>query len=211
MIDQALLTELQYALLEPVKDGGQTWASQVWSRDEVVEAVNAGERQLLRDTQLLITRVEIPVLANATQVDLPADWIASVHLVWRDTASGDRMPLGPADAFAADFGLPTWQASPGTPIVFLDLDSITLTFRLAPTPFQDGVVELLYVAQPTPINGNGRSFTVSDDYLDAVKYGALGHLLSKVGRLQDPERAAYCEERGELVRLLSDIILKGWS
>ena len=210
MIDQDVMTEVQYALQEP-PDGGQSWPSEVWTRDEVLDALNSSERAFIRETFQRVTRAELTVLALAPSVALPADWMASLHLVWRDSASGVRTPLGPGDAFGADLALPTWQVTQGTPLVYLDLDQATLTFRLAPVNLLNGVVELLYVSRPTEINGNGRSFTVSDDYMDAVKYGGLGWLLRKVGRLQDPERAAYCEQRFGITKTLAEIILGGWS
>jgi len=67
------------------------------------------------------------------------------------------------------------------------------------------------VAVPTPVNGNGRNFTVPDDYISAVKYDALGWLLSKVGRLQDAERAAYCQQRQEMAVTAAEILLGGWA
>lgn len=209
MIDQDLLSELQFALLEQ-PDGGQSFLSGIWEREEVIDACNSAERQLLRATHLLITRVEIPVLAGATSVALPANWLATAFLTWR-TQAGVRHPLAPLDITEVDLGEATWELIPGTPKGYLDSDSATLTLRLAPLPDGNGTVELLYVAVPTPVNGNSRSFTVSDDYISAVKYGALETLLGKIGRLQDPERAAYCRQRAELAHVAADIILGGWS
>lgn len=209
MTDQALLSELQYALLEE-PDGGQTFLSEVWSRAEVVDAINAAERLLMRSTQLLVARTEIAVLASATSVNLPANWLATILLVWR-TAGGVRSLLAPIDETEIDLGHPTWETTPTTPKGYLDSDAETLTLRLGPVPDADGTVELLYVAVPTPVNGNGRPFTVPDDYLSGVKYGALETLLGKIGRLQDPERAAYCRERAELAATAASIILGGWA
>lgn len=210
MIDQDLLSELQYALLEE-PDGGQSFLSDIWAREEVIDAVNAAERQLLRSTHLLITRAEIPVLGAATSMALPSNWLATVFLTWRSTLNV-RYPLVPLDITEVDLGDPTWEAVvQDVPKGYLDSDSATLTLRLAPVPALPGVVELLYVAVPTPVNGNSRSFTVSDDYISAVKYGALETLLGKVGRLQDPSRAAYCRQRADLAAVAADIILGGWA
>lgn len=219
MIDQALLSELQYCLLEP-PDGGQSFPSEVWRREEVIEAVNAAERQLLRRTHLLITRTEIPVPAPSSPVTLPLNWLATAHLVWREgdtvdengtvTATGARVPLAPVDVTEANLGNPDWRDG-GDPLGYDDRDSETRTIRVVPTPHDDGTIELLYVAVPTPVNGNGRSFTVPDDYLSAVKYGALETLLGKVGRLQDPERAAYSRRRVDLLVAAAEVVLGGWA
>jgi len=209
MIDQDLLTDLQYALVEP-PDGGQSWPSEVWTREEVIEAVNGGERGLLRQTHLLVTRLPIAVGVGVTSVALPVDWLATMSCAWI-TAAGTRTPLSPADSFEIDTADPTWTTVGSTPIVYLDSDRATLTIRLAPTPDVAGTLDLLYIAVPTPINGNGREFTVPDDYLSAVKYDALGWLLSKVGRLQDPARAAYCRQRQTLAVQAAEIVLGGWA
>lgn len=210
MIDQELLSEIQLALLEP-SDGGQSWPSEVWTRDEALEALNSAIRTLLRETHLTTLRTEIAVPAGTLSIALPIDWLATATVVWRDTATGVRRPIGPVDAFESDLALPGWETTTGTPIGIVDLDSATLTFRLAPTPDVDGTLELLYIPRPDPVNGNGQTLPIPDAFLSAEKYGALGWLLRKVGRLQDPERAAYCEDRYELTRIAAEIILGGWA
>jgi hypothetical protein len=209
MIDQALLSELQYALLEP-PDGGASWPSEVWTRAEALDAVNGALRSLLRETHLVVTRTEQAVLAGATSVDLPADGMATVHLVWR-TAGGVRTPLGPADSFEADLAIGAWETTPGPPIAFADLDRATLTLRLVPTPDAPGTLELLYIARPSEMTGTGLTLPVPAEFLSGVKYGSLGWLLRKVGRLTDPERATYCERRYDLTRIAAEIILGGWA
>jgi hypothetical protein len=208
MIDQDLLTELQYALIEP-PDGGASWPGEVWTRDEVLDGLNGGIRQLLRETHLLTARVEVVVLAGALSVPLPADWLATGYLVWRSIA-GVRTPLGPVDSFEGDLALPSWETVPGTPIAYADLDQTTLTLRLVPTPLAAGYLEILYVPRPASVNGAGELLPVPDEFASGVKYNALGWLLRKPGRLHDPERAAYCEGRYTLTQIAAELILGGW-
>lgn len=211
MIDQDLLSELQRVLLEPIVDGGQTWASEIWTRQEVLDALNDATGELVRDTQLVVKRVEISVLANATSVPLPADWLVTASVVWRDGTTGLRTPLGPADSFEADCALPTWETTTGTPIAVADLDSTTLIFRLVPTPNVAGVVELLYIPRPAAISGSGTTLPIPDEFVSAEKYGALETLLGKVGRLQDPARAAYCAQRVQIATIAAEVLLRGWA
>lgn len=211
MIDQDLLSELQRVLLEPVVDGGESWVSEVWTRDEVLDTLNDATRRLVRDTHLVVRRVEIAVLALATSVTLPADWLATAAGVWRDTLTGLRTPLGPVDAFEGDCALPTWETTPGTPLGVVDLDSNTLTCRLIPTPLLDGTLELLYIPRPAAVTGSGTTLPIPDEFVSAEKYGALGRLLSKVGRLQDPPRAAYCAERVQIATIAANILIGGWA
>jgi hypothetical protein len=209
VIDQALLTEIQYALLEP-PDGGASWPSEIWTREEVLDGLNGAIRQLLRETHLVITRTEIPVLAGAVSVALPDDWIASAELVWR-AATNVRTPLGPVDTFGADLALPSWETAPGLPIGYADLDGAVLTMKLVPTPLLAGTVELLYVARPPLVSGAGGILPVPDEFASGLKYNTIGWLLSKVGRLMDPERAAYCDKRYQLTQVAAELILGGWA
>ena len=213
MTDRELLTDLQYVLIEP-PDGGDTWPSLIWARDEVLDAINGGLRALVRDTHLVVTRVELPIAALAAQVDLPADWLATAHLVWR-AADSVRTPLGPVDAFEGDLALPGWELEPGLPLGYADLDGPTLTLRLVPTPSAEGVLELLYIAVPPlvapAVAGTPIDLPVAPEFASAIKYAALATLLRKVGRLIDPERAGYCERRYQLTDTVAGILLEGWS
>jgi hypothetical protein len=212
MIDRDLLSELQLVLLEP-PDGGDTWPSLIWTRDEVLDALNGGVRALARDTHLDVQRVEIPLAANARTVALPADWLATAALVWRAATTNTRTPLGPVDSFEGDLAAPGWEAAPGLPLGYADLDQTTLTLRLVPTPALAGTVELLYVRVPPTVTAGalGAPLPLADEFTTSVKYATLGMLLRKVGRLLDPERAAYCERRYELDRTAAALILGGWS
>ena len=212
MIDRELLSELQLILMEP-PDGGDTWPSLIWTRVEVLDALNAGLRALSRDVHLHITGLHILVPAGTTQIVLPDDWLATAYLGWGDTATGVQTPLGPVDSFESDLGQPGWETTRGLPIGYADLDSEQRTLRLVPTPARDGVVSLVYVTVP-PLalaTAPGTPLPVADEFVSGVKYATLGSLLRKVGRLLDPERADYCDRRYELTQTVAAIILDGWS
>jgi hypothetical protein len=211
MVDRELLSELQLALIEP-PDGGDTWPSLIWTRIEVLSALNGAIRALAHDVHLDVTRVEIAVAANQLSITLPVDWLATAALVWRSTGN-IRTPLGSVDSFEGDLAVPGWEALPGLPLGYADLDQATLTLRLCPTPAAAGTVELLYV-RVLPLvlaTAPGAALPVAEEFTSAIKYGTLGTLLRKVGRLLDPERADYCDRRYELSRTAASIILEGWS
>lgn len=210
MIDQELLTELQFAMLEP-PDGGQTWPSEVWTRDEVIGQLNGAIWGWLRETHALVLRVELPALAASLGVvALPADWLATGTLVWRD-AAGVRTPLGPVDRFEGDLALPTWETTPGSPLGYDEFEDDTLTLKLVPIPAADGTLELIYVARPTAVQGAGGTLPVPEEFCSGIKYGTLEGMLSKVGRLTDPTRATYCRRRYDLTVMLTKILLGGWA
>ena len=213
MTARELLSEVQYVLIEP-PDGGDSWPSLIWTRDEVLDALNAGVRALVRTTHLVVTRVELPVAALALRINLPADWLATAHLVWR-AADGTRTPLGPVDAFESDLAVPGWETAPGLPLGYADLDGPSLTLRLVPTPDLAGVVELLYIATPPlvapAIGGPDGPLPLQPEFDSMLKYAALGTLLRKVGRLLDDERAHYAERRAELTAVAARLLLGGFA
>jgi hypothetical protein len=210
MTDQELLSELQYALLEP-PDGGQSWPSEVWTRDEVIGNLNSNIWGWLRDTHALLLGVDLPQLAATLGVvTLPTDWLATGTCVWR-SAAGTRTPLGPVDRFEGDLALPSWETTPGTPIGYDEFEAATLTLQLVPRPAANGNLELLYVARTAAVNGAGITLPVPEEFLSGIKYGVLGMLLRKVGRLVDPDRAAYAEQRYDLTVMLTKILLGGWA
>ena len=210
MIDQDLLTEIQFALLEP-PDGGQTWPSEVWTRDEVIGNLNSNIWGWLRDTHAIVTSVDVVVLAAALGVvTLPSDWLATGTCVWR-SAAGVRTPIGPVDRFEGDLALPTWETTVGSPLGYDEFEGDTLTLQLIPRPAANGTLELLYVARPAAVNGSGATLPIPDEFATAAKYGCLGMLLRKVGRLVDPDRASYCEQRYDLTVEVTKILLQGWA
>ena len=210
MTDQALLQEIQYALLEP-PDGGQSWPSEVWTRAEVLGNLNNNLWGWLRDTHALLTRVEQAELAASLGVvTLPSDCMATAACVWRP-AGGVRTPLGPVDRFEGDLALPSWEATAGSPLGYDDFEASTLTLQLIPRPDANGTLELLYVARPTEVTGAGATLAVPEEFLSGIKYGTLGMLLRKVGRLTDPTRAQYAEQRYDLTVLLTKILLGGFA
>lgn len=211
MTDQDLLSEVQIALLEPVVDGGQTWPSEVWSRDDVLGNLNASLWAWLRDTHAIVRRTEIAQLAVlGGVVPLPADWMATIGVVWR-SAANVRTPLGPADRFAADLALPTWEGTAATPIAYNEQEADTQTLQLVPTNDANGTVELLYIARPTALQGAGATIPVDAIFCSGIKYSLLGMLLRRTGRLLDAERASYCERRYDLAVLVTEILLSGWA
>lgn len=209
MIDQDLLTLLQYALVEP-PDGGASWPSGLWTRDEVIAALTTRMQQYVRDTQAIVTRTTIAVTAGDNPIALPTDWIATLAGGWK-TLAGLRTPLTPSEAFEIDLAIPTWETTQAVPLVLLDGDAGTLTCRLGPVPIANGTLELLYVALPTSPNGSGVTLSLPDETLDGIKYGVLADLLGKVGRGADPLRAQYGQERFELGELITEILLGGWA
>lgn len=210
MTDQSLLSEVQAALVEPA-DGGATWPSGLWVREEVTAQLTERQHRFLKDTLALISvSSNITVNIGDHRLALPADWIRTVSVVWLGS-DGTIRELLRADSFEADHAIPTWAGTNGTPIVYMEYDAEQLEIQIAPGPTVAGNLSLLYVAKGTTLTGDGTSLTVPDDLAHALKYGLLADLLSKDGRGKDPGRAGYCEERFALAIEASRLMLKGWA
>ena len=59
------------------------------------------------------------------------------------------------------------------------------------------------------MNGAGGVLPIPDEFASGIKYNTLSWLLSKVGRLMDPERAAYCDKRYQLTQVAAELICDG--
>lgn len=210
MNDQDQMTAIQYALVEP-PDGGNDWPSGLWTRDEVVSALNQRQAKLLKNTLLVVTSGSLPVVGGDHRLALPSDLLRIVSVLWLGV-DGLIRELPRVDSFEADHAIPTWDAVPTTaPLVYMEYDAGTLTIQIAPAPLVAGTLAVLYVPHGTTLTGDGVALTVPDELAHAVKYGALADLLSKDGRGKDTARAEYAEQRFDLAVDLTHILLNGWS
>lgn len=210
-IDQDLLGQIQDALLEP-RDGGQSWPSGLWTRDEMIAYCNQRQHAFLWETFALVgISATIAVAIGQRRIALPDDWLHTLSVLWRGT-DGTVRELLRGDSFEADMLLPTWESTNvATPLQYHDEEAPSGYFQIAPAPTGTGTVELLYIPLGVTLNGNGEILTVPDELAHAIKYGALADALNKDGRGKDPARAQYCEQRYDLAVQLTEIILEGWS
>lgn len=224
MTDQEILTRLQYHLIE-APDGGVSWPSGLWTREEILSALNQRQSKFLKETLLLVqpaspdlavsAAVALPPpstqLVGQTRVNLPTDLIRIVSLVWVDGSTGLIRELLRSDSFEADHAIPTWDQTPAAyPLVYMEYETPTLQVQIAPAPLNAGVLQLLYVPKGAVLAGGGTALAVPDEFGHAIQYGVLADMLSKDGRGKDPTRATYAEQRFTLAIDLARIILKGW-
>jgi hypothetical protein len=205
-----LLSEVQLALLEP-DDAGATWPSGLWTATEVLAVANQRQRRLVRDTLLFTSHEPVVVPAGTRRPSLPADWIATVAVLW-DDGSGSVKWLQRSSEFEANLGLPTWISTPGVPQVYSDSDPDTLEIELMPVPVADGTLQVFAVEQPAVLEDVGLGpelLTVPDELAPGLFYGILEDLLSKMGRSANPEIAAYCHQRWEETVELGRLMLAG--
>lgn len=207
MTDQDLMEQIQYTMIEP-PNGGQSWPSELWSRDEVLDYINERQDAFVKATHVRIAIATIPVQQGTFRYALPADWVATVRLYWQP-ATTQKKALVRSSSWEADHGLGTWT-NQGIPKVYMDGDTPSLIIQIAPVPSVDCTLELIYIANCTALLGNGATLDVADEFIPTIKYGALADMFGKVGRAHDPIRAQYCEERYNLGVEMTRTLLKGF-
>lgn len=211
--DQALMEEIQYALLEP-PDRGESWPSGLWAREEVLDALSQRQNRLIKETQLLTAVAPLAVAAADGRPDLPEEFARAVAFAWV-TAAGVWSPIEIVDALQADYGRMGWPTEAAGVPLFAYVNRLpTLTVQLIPAPAADGTLEALFTPIAPALDGDGIDdqgdlLLVPDECAHGVKYGALAVLLRKHFRATDLTRAAYCEQRYELVKTGVRLILEG--
>lgn len=212
MIDQSLLTAIQYAVVEP-PDGGAAWPSGLWNRDEVLSYLNQRQDRLLKQSLIHVkTSPAIAVPALARVLALPADWLRTVSVVWTGN-DGQIRELQRVDLFEVDHADTDLSrtATASLPLYYMEYDPANLEVEIGPAPTGVGSLSVLYVPVGTELTGNGVSILVPDELETSLKYGTLADMLGKDGRGKDPTRAAYGEERFQMGIEAAKLILEGWA
>lgn len=209
MTDQDAANLIQDTLMEP-RDNGADYPSGLWSPDEVWAAMNERQNRFLKASLFQVGTASIPVTAGVSRYALPQDWLTTIAVVWRGQ-NGYVRALERSDSFEADHGMPTWETTRGTPLLYFDEDQPLLQIALAPLPERAGTLDLIYVGQGPTLTGQGELLMLPAEYAHAVaKYGTLADLFGKDGRGANPEKAAYCELRYQMAEQMSQILLNGF-
>lgn len=207
--DQDLLEHLQYMVLEP-PDGGQSWPSGLWDREEVLDYLTQRQNRLIKETLLAVGEAAPVALAiNTRTIALPQDCVKVIRVVWIGN-NGVTRPVERSDAWGADHHLPTWPTATGAfPLVYIEQLEDTLTLTVAPAPAVAGQVLVQYVGTAPRLSGDGELFGVPDPCLRPIFWGALADMVAKVGRGHDPRRGQHAELRYQLGREAIRLILGG--
>lgn len=205
--DADLLADLQDLLQE-----SPAWDNGLWTRDEVLAALTVRQHRFLFDTRMTAATAIVSWTPDLPQLPLPADWITTIRVAWHDLLGDTWIPLPPSDLpeLVRTIG-PDEAITVGIPQAYRELDTdSTRAIALTPAPTAPGEVELVYVGLAEDLDGTGQGFTVPDDWVPYVKYGALADLLGKDGRGQDLLRSRYAEARYQEGVVLAQALYQGW-
>jgi len=193
--DANAITLMEYHLLEPPTPTVWT-GTDMFSLAELTEAVERRRNQFLLETAATLTRSLDPIAPPPSgRVEL-ADTVIDVRrAAWRSTG-GTYTHLWREDEHNLNSYKRGWSVNPDTPAAFSVILTPPVQLQLAPVPADEGQLDLVTVRTGAALDpGTGVLLGVPDDYVWAVKWGALADLLGKEGPARDPTRAAYCERR----------------
>jgi hypothetical protein len=210
--DQTILAEMQRVTLEGVGDLGATWPSGMWTLTEVLGYLNQRQNHFRATTGLLWTRTETAITINQADQAAPADWIATIFLALK-ASTGLYRELPKVDVSELDLADASWPGATAVyPTGYYEIDGVTRTTYVVPIPTDPGsALERYYVSMGTALTQAGVDFSVPDEFVPTIKYGALADMFSKVGQARNPALALACEERWqEGVELGKVMAAEGW-
>lgn len=203
LLDQDLVTDLEYSLIEPPTPSAWTGTAQ-FTLAMLTQAIQRRRDQFLRETGMQLTEQTQAVTIDATgRVSLPQNVVTVRRAAWI-MASGAVVPMFRDDEWALAAFFPTWNQTPTDPTVNGALSfslgvAPPLTAQLAPPPLANGTLDVVAVVLGATLNPTtGVLLGVPDDFAWVVKWGALADLLGQAGTAQDLARAAVAEQLWQL-------------
>lgn len=190
--DQALLDDLQRAMIEP-PDLGVTWPSGLWNTAEVVAYINQRLQRYKQETLINASWMIQPIVPNQPIHQLPQEWLGTVHLLVEQ--DGSVTPLDHASRSEVDLTFYGWQQNNGRPLVYCELQTGTLSLELVPTPLAGGTLHGFVEWLAQVVDGTGIDLDLPEELVPYLYYGVLADMFGKQGRAFDEPRRNYCEDR----------------
>lgn len=193
-----LVTDLQYALMEPPAAGGTWTGTDQFTLDQLNSAIQRRRDQFLRETGVQLTRtVTTGVTPTASgRITLDQAVFNIRRAAWSPDSTKFNRPLLRTDEWAAANFKPAWLQSTQPPSCYSVAATPPLYVQLIPPTTAVGTFDLVSINTGGSIVSSAASILgIPDDYVWILKYGALADLLGGDGLALDPQRASYCEAR----------------
>lgn len=194
-----MVQDIQFAILEAATNSvAGTGMSGQTTITAILNAVNRARNRFVLDSVLpfsVATTNVNPV--PATGVVQFTNTVGYLHrAAWQDGPSSAWYNLWRQDNYAADAGLNQWQATTALPRVFSESNLTPLELQLIPIPANIGVLETISVSSlMLNLASAGTTFAIPDEWVHAIKWGALSELLSAESQINDTVRAKYANTR----------------
>lgn len=188
MTDLTVLSLLQRLALEPVTDGGYTWSSGLWDREEILGYLLEVEREFVRRTAVVRGWGVLDYAANATTITFPVEWQDILLIDVEQAGRTSACPI--VSRLEADQMLRNWRVASGRPICAVLGEQGPHTLALVPTPAVAGQLHTIVVPSPQQYTGADDPLTVTDPWVPCLVQGVLARMFSKPGDAYQPARAA---------------------
>lgn len=193
-----LVTELQYALLEPPAAGGSWTGTSQFNLAQLTAAIERRRDQFLGDAGIIQTRIVTAYgsVAASGRIPLPICALQVRRVAWTPDATFLPLPLSRADEWSATAFKQSWTTPVAQPSAYSTAAPPMTSLQILPVPLGGGTLDLIAVSAGGDLTpATATPLGIPDDYLWVLKYGVLADLLSNDGLAIDMARAAYCEAR----------------
>lgn len=193
-----LITDLQFALLEPPAAGGTWTGTDQFNLAVLSAAIQRRRDQFLRDTGAILTNAVTAYTPPPASGRLALDEavLAVRRAAWDPTGSPTLQPLMRTDEWAGTHFAPVWLQSTDLPFAYSVSAVPPLTLQLIPPTSTNGDLDLVSLNKGAAVDpAVNLTLQIPDDFAWVIKFGALADLLQGDGLALDPLRAQYCEAR----------------
>lgn len=193
-----LCADIQYALLEAANGIAGTGMSGQTTVTAILNAINRARNKFVLDAVLpfsiATTTVASPPASGVVQFSNTTEYLH--RAAWQDTASGTWYSLWRQDNYAADAGLNNWLGGATIPRAFSQSNQTPLELQLIPPAAAAGVLETISASSlMLNLTSAATTFNVPDEWIHAIKWGAIAELVSVQSQLADPVRSQYATSR----------------
>jgi len=122
--------------------GESTTSPNFWTRAELLNYLDEGQKEFVKETEILTQKAIIEIVANQAQYALPTDMIRPVRVLYNDKT--EIIPYSPLEL---DLNDTSWEADTGTPEYFYHCD----TRHIYITPVPTGVGDAFSASQETGV------------------------------------------------------------
>lgn len=191
-----ICTEMQYHLMEPPNGTGGLDMTDQFSIDQFTSAIQRNRNEFTLDSSVPLAFVtSVPALNPSGRVSLDESVSRVMRASWKVAQSGIYYTLFRDDAWGATAYKPTWNLNPGTPNKYSMAETPEIQLQLIPPASAPGELNLICTQTIEMPVDDTTPLLLPDEYVQAVKWGAMYDLLNTDQPGYDAMRAKYCLER----------------
>lgn len=196
--DRDIIQQIQFMLLESTSSQTSWTGTEMFTYNDIANAIQNRLNQFRSDTGILVTRSVISVISPPSgRQPLSQDIIDVRRVAWLGASPLNYYaPLWRSDERLLTAFDTAWSVSGGIPGAYSVMAPPPLELQLAPPPSVNGQLELLTVNSSTLSPAStATTLGIPDDLTPAITWGALADLLGNDGLARDPVRAQFAEQR----------------